>query len=135
MNLKEFFYIQKSDRQVVIVLLCVALAAALVYHFSGAGADETASLSADSTGVSDIADQGRVSHSARSRRGGGRQWVDYDEKPVATPVLSYFDPNQADTGQLLSLGLSPWLVRNIVRNTVLRVACSAARTILPSCMV
>ena len=103
MSLKEFFYFQKSDRRVIVVALCVIVAALLVIFFLGrnttTGSSENAVLSenTDNTGSPD---------SPGSTDG---------QSALVAPERFVFDPNTADSSQLLRLGLQPWQVRNILK--------------------
>lgn len=104
MSWREFFYFQKSDRQVMIVALSVAaIALGLIFlvgekHTSTEG--ETAQ--ADST-----AQAGKPYEKAS-----GGPYYAVEE---TVPERFAFDPNTADSTQLLRLGLQPWQVRNIYR--------------------
>ena len=105
MSWKEFFYFQKSDRQVLLVALMVAVVAfGLIFLV---GERHTATDSAPSSADSLDAWAG----------------ADYEKQPddgyyavEKTPHERFaFDPNTADSSQLLRLGLQPWQVRNIYR--------------------
>lgn len=101
MNWREFFYIRKSDRQVMLILLVLIVVAIAVFHF--AGQDAPASKS---------------SYSQSSRQKGNRQAsssVQYYQQPEQAVERFAFDPNTADSNQLLRLGLQPWQVRNIYK--------------------
>lgn len=103
--LKEFFYLQRDDRMAVITLLVVILVATLLVFWCG-GNDVSSSLSAtDSVSVSPR----RLVSRASSPSGG---YYRVEERAVE---LFPFDPNTADSTQLLRLGLSPWQVRSIYR--------------------
>lgn len=102
MNFREFFYFQKSDRQVLLVALAVAALAFCLIFFLG-GNRQSAPISdndsiATKSAVSDIDTED--SYYA----------VDSNESE-----LFEFDPNTADSTQLLALGLQPWQVRNIYK--------------------
>lgn len=105
MSWKEFFYFQKSDRQVLLMALTVAVVAFGLIFLVGERhtATDNATSPADSLDV----------------------WsgADYEKQPddgyfavEKTPHERFaFDPNTADSSQLLRLGLQPWQVRNIYR--------------------
>lgn len=113
MRLKDFFYLNRSDRRVLtfgIALLVIAVAA--ICFFSG---DETFS-EAESNDSTRVATRGRKSYTGNSAYSG------YNKKAngyyaVETRHASRFpfDPNTADSTALLSLGLQPWQVRNIYK--------------------
>ena len=99
MSLKEFFYFQKSDRKVIVVaLLVMAVALGVIYLVGDRNSvtpeEEDLMTETDSaTGKND------------------RYYAVKTDAPHLTP----FDPNTADSTQLLALGLQPWQVRNIYR--------------------
>lgn len=117
---KELFYLQKNDRRALIVFLAIGVAVLSAVALSGVG---------DTTNDAPAAD----TLSATARRttygyGAGRYHDRYGATrptaadalptyavPVATPERFAFDPNTADSTQLLRLGLSPWQVRGIYR--------------------
>ena len=103
--IKEFFYVPKSDRRAMIFLLAVVVLSAVVVGIMDKGGmssqlARTDSLTADSS-----------IRKADVRR--GVQYI-YNVETVRRK-LSAFDPNNADSTLLLSLGLQPWQVRSIYR--------------------
>ena len=102
MSLKEFFYFPKSDRKGIILALCVAAAAFFGVYFVGKGN----SVSSDDVTVSG---EEMGSDSTMTQEGG--YYATEEMKVKLTP----FDPNVADSTQLLELGLKPWQVRSIYR--------------------
>ena len=103
MSLKEFFYFQKSDRRVIVVALCVIVAALLVIFFLGRN------TTTDPSGNSHLSDNTENTGSTDSPGSPGGQ------SAVVAPERFVFDPNTADSSQLLRLGLQPWQVRNILK--------------------
>ena len=102
MNLfREFFYLRKSDRKVIMTLLCVIVAALLVIYLTG-GEQQTNEL----TEVDSLTE---FTHEYRPREN-----KTYYVMPKEVERF-YFDPNTADSSQLLRLGLQPWQVRNIYK--------------------
>ena len=96
MKSKSYLY-KHSDRLVMIFLLSLALAGiALMFYVGGDGVDTTA---ADSIAVVTEERKGNV----------------YYAQPVAQHARFAFDPNTADSTQLLRLGLQPWQVRSIYK--------------------
>ncbi len=102
---KDFFYIRKSDRRAILFVLCIMALALGVILFTERRMEST-TLYADST------------HHA--------QYImhDYQHSPhttyfaqssTHTPQRFPFDPNTADSTQLLRLGLRPWQVKNIYK--------------------
>lgn len=104
MFIKEFFYLNRNDRRVVYVLVAVAFVAALVVVGLGSGGDTAPLTAADS--VSTVRTGGGAATYGTDGVGGyaveGRKIELFD-----------FDPNTADSTQLLRLGLRPWQVRSI----------------------
>lgn len=101
MIFREFFYLQKSDRKVILTLLCVIAVALVVIFWTGGQMD--GQPSADSL-----------------RHTGYRTYAKPYRQPsyyVAPRKVERFpfDPNTADSTQLLRLGLQPWQVRNIYK--------------------
>lgn len=108
MNLKEFFYMQKSDRMVFLFFLCLLILGASIFFFVGGLDKKTAVTSADSTAIGD------------SAHGSNNHYPYVAPRPYKTDdgrqaELFAFDPNTADSTQLLRLGLQPWQVRNIYK--------------------
>ena len=99
--MRRFFYIHRSDRRVIITLLCIVVVVLTAIVLTGG--DETAT---DSSATD------KKRHAQRRH---------YDNRPIdeGGPTrqvrLFPFDPNTADSTQLLQLGLQRWQVRNIYR--------------------
>jgi len=98
--LREFFYLQKSDRQAIMVLLSVIIIA-LVFVF-GVGSHHT------TTSVSPNSDK-EYSRGYYSKDG---KHLYYNIEGRQAELFP-FDPNTADSTELLRLGLAPFQVRNI----------------------
>lgn len=107
MNLREFFYIQKSDRGVFLFILSLLVLAVAFFFFLGGGYNTTRLA---------VTDTIRVRHDSVQSNGypyvAPRYYTAADGHRVH---LSAFDPNTADSTQLLQLGLQPWQVRNIYK--------------------
>lgn len=99
MSFKDFFYFQKSDRQVVVVALCVAAAAVAAIFWIGESHSVTSEGDVDSLAVVN----------------GEKTSANYYAVEGVERTLVTFDPNTADSTTLLGLGLQPWQVRNIYR--------------------
>lgn len=97
--IREFFYLQKSDRRVVLTLLAVMVVALGIIFLTGGERDgETAS--GDSLAL---------------RQNSKKQSNTYYYVAPKKVERFAFDPNTADSTQLLKLGLQPWQVRNIYK--------------------
>lgn len=121
MRLREFFYIEKSDRSVLVVLIVVALAVLGLFQLLDQPGPTTAEAEATPTPLKegsvmgDGASGGGFASHREGAQGFGRQAFRYDAGAAAAPERFAFDPNTADSTQLLRLGLRPWQVRNIYR--------------------
>lgn len=111
MRFHDFYYIRRSDRRIIFFLLAVFIIvslALLVFHgkeglYAGAG-------EADSTWQGRGADRQGNYH--EYRRGKGNHYYAVRGRSVSRFP---FDPNTADSTELLALGLEPWQVRNIYK--------------------
>ena len=101
MSLREFFYFQRSDRKVLLVMLGIVAVALSVIYVVGER----------NTATPEVDDRETVTENGMGGEGEG--------EPSATSLpatrLAYFDPNTADSTTLLALGLAPWQVRNILK--------------------
>lgn len=95
----KFFYLQKSDRRVILLLLGIIVAALVVGYFFDGEPEEAA--------MEEVPAQkaGKQQHPKASY---------YQGEPKQLELFP-FDPNTADSTQLLRLGLQPWQVRNIYK--------------------
>ncbi len=105
MNLKEFFYFNRSDRGVILLFLLVAVVATALIFYVGGGEENTTMPVADSLGAKNAEALARDEHPAEP----------YFQGESRKAERFAFDPNTADSTQLLRLGLQPWQVRNIYR--------------------
>lgn len=100
---REFFYLRKSDRRVIIVLLLIIVVAGALLWWMDEPSETTAAIQEDSLRVDD-------------RRSYARQrYVGYHPTGSRKAERFPFDPNTADSSQLLRLGLLPWQIRNIYK--------------------
>lgn len=106
MNLRQLIYIQKSDRRALLFLLVLGVGCLLAFHLLGGIEQRTVFQAAtDSTATT----QRRT---AKDGAPAPRYYMTDDGQPVERFA---FDPNTADSTQLLRLGLQPWQVRNIYK--------------------
>ena len=101
---REFFYLHKSDRRVILALLTVAVVAIGVIFLAGGKepkSDSSSFISTDSIDKNNILSQ--------------TEPLPYSQHDAATPERFAFDPNTADSTQLLRLGLHSFQVRNIYK--------------------
>ena len=117
--LNEQFYFQKTDRRMMAFLVIIVLAAvALVVILGRSGQSNDVASDARGDSLSTLTAARRWHNGGRAPRNNSYQQgaIRYDEgsgRPAAR--LTNFDPNTADSTQLLALGLSPWIVRSIYR--------------------
>lgn len=102
--MRNFFYMQKNDRRTIVVVLAVLAAAlgVMLYVGTDGGLAE----------VSDAALGARDTCMRRGRAGGSGSFYHAGRQRAE---LFEFDPNTADSTQLLRLGLAPWQVRSIYK--------------------
>lgn len=106
MKLRDLLYFNRSDRMVLGFFLCLAAGAlTLLWLLGGDETTPPVAESADSL-------QQRSYRSSDDRKGGGGYYVAPSGQEVH---LFPFDPNTADSTELLQLGLRPWQVRAIYR--------------------
>ncbi len=98
----KFFYLQKSDRHVITLLLCVIVAALAVIYFTDSREDETPAME-------------EVKAPKGSKTKYPKKTYTYNQGQPRQPELFPFDPNTADSTELLRLGLQPWQVVNIYK--------------------
>lgn len=104
--MKNFFYLQRSDRHVIIILLVIMAVATGIIFITGAGDDSNPFAGADTAAIR----KGK----AERRGDSGVTQVYYDTEGHRTELFP-FDPNTADSTQLLRLGLKEWQVRSIYK--------------------
>ena len=103
MNIKDFFYIRKGDRSAILILLAVAVVSlALIFALGGKN-------SSDPEAVPFMSGRHPSADSTQSSK---PQYYAVEGQKVERFA---FDPNTADSTQLLRLGLQPWQVRNIYK--------------------
>lgn len=110
MRFRDFHYVRRSDRRIIFFLLAVFIIvslALLVFHgketmYTASGNDDSAAV-----GWRDYR-HGYYDY----RRGKGNKYYAVRGRTVSRFP---FDPNTADSTELLALGLEPWQVRNIYK--------------------
>ena len=115
----EFFYLHKTDRKVVLILLSLAAVMLVAISYTGDDVSTTPPLPADT--LRSVASAPPASPAPRYYHTEARQAERFA-----------FDPNTADSTQLLRLGLPAWMVRNIYKyrsaGGIYRTADDFART-------
>ena len=98
-------YYHRSDRKLIVVVLVIIAILIGVFIYLGESNRMTATgTAADSLSVDSARESAK-----------GKVTQEYYAVETSKPNLFYFDPNTADSTQLLSLGLQPWQVRNIYK--------------------
>lgn len=104
--IKEFFYLQRDDRRAVLTLLALAVVALSLIFWLG-----------ESSSSSPTAKETNSREEVNREYTNGR--TNFAEKYYRVEEVKVerfpFDPNTADSTQLLRLGLAPWQVRSIYR--------------------
>ena len=98
MKLGDLFYLNRHDRRILLVLLTVAAVAFGLMFFVGGNEEEPTPSGTSSTSKTGSTSSPR-----------------YYQQPERRVERFVFDPNTADSTQLLKLGLQPWQVRNIYK--------------------
>ena len=104
--MKSFFYLQRNDRRAILATLAVTAAAVGLTIYAGSDTGQAPAAAADSTATAPT---------AGARKSHGRTATAYYDAGSRRVELFAFDPNTADSTQLLRLGLAPWQVRNIYK--------------------
>lgn len=111
MKFKDFFYLNRSDRMLVIFFSMVLVIACGLMAYLGRNDLVVGPSSSDSLPDSSY----NRRHPVRSGYGPGEAGGYYRQNVSRQVERFPFDPNTADSTQLLRLGLRPWQVRNIYR--------------------
>ena len=112
MRLRDFLYLNRSDRNsVIILLLLVIIALGLVIFY---GDDNDSSVSDMPTKERDVLIRPKDKRYVRNKSQSSAD-IPIDCGEHQEIVLKTFDPNTADSTTLLGLGLSRWQVRNIYK--------------------
>jgi len=100
MRLKDFFYLQKNDRQALIAVLAIMMVCMAIFVLidqkDNNGKDDTASNN----------DSIAIAHATKENP------VYYNEDGITHEVFP-FDPNTADSAELAKLGFAPWQIKSI----------------------
>lgn len=101
--------LEPHDRDAIIILVAIILVCAVLFPYAGRWLSSSEERDASP-------DSGRVMKGKTGEmRGEGKSTGGYYAVEGETAELFSFDPNTADSTQLLRLGLRPWQVRNIYK--------------------
>ena len=125
MNYKELFYLQKPDRRVLMMSVIVGAAVLAIVLVLGKGGStegtaggrrDTANVARHGYGLQQAPRRGGMLHGSARYGSHAGETVGYaDDTEPRKAERFFFDPNTADSTQLLRLGLRPWQVRSIYR--------------------
>ena len=104
MKWSDLVYFIKSDRIVLLTALLFGFLFILMVYLTSEGFDQSTAIVGDT-----------ISIKSRHRNYDSHYPHRYYQVPVTSARLFDFDPNTADSSQLLALGLRPWQVRNIYK--------------------
>ncbi|MDD7272506.1 MAG: helix-hairpin-helix domain-containing protein [Prevotella sp.] len=105
MQIQDFFYLQKSDRKVILFLLGIAIACFLFIYFIGG--KEMIAAQSPKENNSTTAEESASSENKNN--------ATYAIDNTTTAELFPFDPNTADSTELHRLGLAPYQIKNIYK--------------------
>ena len=105
MKLKDFFYFNRSDRAVLLFFLCLAVVSMAFIFIVGGDGEDTVLETEDTLSRRDLPYPSYRSHA-------NRHYIEAENRQVERFA---FDPNTADSTELLRLGLQYWQVRNIYK--------------------
>lgn len=108
---KDFFYYSRSERRVILLLLGLLVILATFWMICRITDPPEQTYQEDSAEI----DSFLASVKQRKLDCTKRRYTKVRGKDQLEAVLSSFDPNTADSFQLRKLGLSPFVVRNILR--------------------
>lgn len=104
--MKNFFYLQRSDRRAIIAALTVIAVAVGVTLYVGQSHEVTPTEGTDGAHTKTVPTR---------QEAGSKNNTAYYDTGARKAELFAFDPNTADSTRLLRLGLAPWQVRNIYK--------------------
>lgn len=104
--MRRLAYIPRSERVSIAIAFMVIVAVLVILTCTGYGGDDHVVALKDSTAYT-------CTQTEKGAKGRGREYY-YNEGRAASQLFT-FDPNTADSTQLLRLGLTPWQVRSIYR--------------------
>lgn len=108
---KDFFYYSKSERRAILLLLTVAVSGLIIYWISYQKQD-TSICHKEHVSVDSFQRQLRLQE---KRMHSYHRSLKKKNKPERKVVLQNFNPNTADSLTLRQLGLSDFVIRNILR--------------------
>lgn len=114
LKLKDFFYLQRNDRQAILVLLGIIIVCMTLVILVGKLGPNPSSSNSEAMTSENIFLNRNVPGNKQYHGGTGKTQLYYKVDGVPHELFA-FDPNTADSTQLLRLGLQSWQVRSIYR--------------------
>lgn len=109
---QDFFYFSKSERRAIVVLLAGLLVWVFVGIFTPSSEEVSPPTEAEIAEIQSFLQQVQQVEAEQKRKLTERRYPAWKKREV---VLAPFDPNVADSGALLRLGLPPFLVHHILK--------------------
>lgn len=113
-HLKDFFYLQRNDRQAIMVLLGIVIVCITLVIVVGMLSPSSDGSFHNYPARSDKAASANERNATSKDNAYEKEHLYYKVDGVPHELFA-FDPNTADSTQLLRLGLQPWQVRSIYR--------------------
>ena len=113
-HLKDFFYLQRNDRQAIMVLLGIVIVCITLVIVVGMLSPSSDGSFHNYPTRSEKAASANERNTTSKENAYEKQHLYYKVDGVPHELFA-FDPNTADSTQLLRLGLQPWQVRSIYR--------------------
>lgn len=114
LKLKDFFYLQRNDRQAILVLLGIIIVCITLVILVGRLSPNARNGDSEENFSEDVS-YGTHAYMKNKRHGKYSKEQLYYKVDGVPHELFPFDPNTADSTQLLRLGLQSWQVRSIYR--------------------
>lgn len=108
----DFFYFSKSERRAIWVLLAGLLIWVFLVIFTPSSEEVPPPTEAEVAEIQMFLQQVQRVEAEKERRFAERRYPKREKRAV---VLAPFDPNEADSATLLSLGLPPFLAHHILK--------------------
>ena len=109
MLFKKYFYIPKSDRRAILAILVLTTFVGIaIYALNFVGNESNTPENPDKSNKQESDFSAKQNPAYKGKK------YNYKVENKETKLF-YFDPNTADSTQLLQLGLQPWQVRSIYK--------------------
>ena len=109
---KEFFYYSRNERRGVLIIIAIVVIVLGASAIDYPKRIESSEKQGDSLFQSAYATFMASLEQVKAKK--QQSYNKYTPIPKIAPVLQTFDPNQADSAQLVSLGIPSWMAHNIL---------------------